>query len=121
MEFGLELLYLNIKKRLLKELKDIKDIPKATKQEIKVIDRIIYFIAIIGPLMLIPQLLRIWVTNDATSIALATWISFTIFATIWLLYGIYHKEKPIIISNTICIILYLLIILGGFLFGAGWF
>jgi len=121
MEFGIELLYLSIKKNLLKELKEIRDIPKATKQKIKRIDRIIYFIAIAGPLMLIPQLLRIWFSKDAASIALVTWISFTIFATIWLLYGIYHKEKPIIISNTICIILYLLIILGGFLFGAGWF
>jgi len=74
------------------------------------LDKIIYFIAIIGPLMFLPQIIKIWMEQDAQNISLITWSTYLIFGFLWLLYGIVHKEKPIIFANILWIILDAIII-----------
>ena len=78
----------------------------------KFMDKAIYFIAFFAPLMTIPQILKIWVEKNAAGISLISWGSYLIAATFWLTYGIIHKEKPIIVTYTLWIILHTLVITG---------
>ncbi len=90
-----------------------KKIHKHSKHKLKkFMDKAIYFVAFFGPLMTIPQVMKIWVEKNASGISLISWGSYLIAATFWLTYGIIHKEKPIIVTYTLWIILHTLVITG---------
>ena len=72
------------------------------------VDEAIYPIGVLAPLLTVPQLLEVWISKEAAGLSLLTWSSWTFFSAFWIIYGIMHKEKPIIISN----IAWLLIELG---------
>ena len=76
------------------------------------LDRIIYVVGIAGPLITIPQVLKVWTEKSAQGISLITWIGYSINSAVWLTYGITYKEKPIIVNYAIWLIMNLLV-LGG--------
>jgi len=79
---------------------------KKKKNKIKgTVDHLIYGVVIIGPVMNLPQLLQIWIKKNAAGVSTISWASFALFSFIWLLYGIYHKEKPLIIMNSALIVI----------------
>ena len=79
-------------------------------------DKLIYFVAICGPLLTVPQVLKIWINQDASSISAFSWIGYLFLSVIWFTYGVLHKEKPIIIANTLIFILNLLVVIGTVLY-----
>lgn len=81
------------------------------------IDKIIYPVGIIGPLMTIPQLVKIWVGQDATGVSIISWSAYLVIAIFWLFYGTIHKEWPIILSNVLWILMDVAIVLGIFYYG----
>jgi len=83
----------------------------------KTIDNLIYAVAVLAPIMTIPQILKIWVYQNAAGVSLISWASYLIFAFVWLSYGIIHKEKPIIITNILWIIMKIFIIIGVIKYG----
>jgi uncharacterized protein with PQ loop repeat len=70
---------------------------KATKAQ-KIMDRIIYIVGIIGPLFLLPQVLKIWIYKDASGVSAISFAALGLVSALWIPYGIMHKEKPIIIN-----------------------
>lgn len=81
------------------------------------LDKAIYFIAVFGPVMTIPQVLRIWRGKNATGVSVVSWSAYLFVAAFWLLYGIVHKEKPIIFTNILWIIFEIMIISGTLVYG----
>jgi len=69
------------------------------------VDKIIYFAGVLGPIMTLPQLLKIYMAKSAAGVSALSWFSYTIIAMVWLIYGIIHKEKPIIITYSLWIIM----------------
>ena len=78
----------------------------------RIMDRAIYAVGIFGPIMTIPQITKIWVHKTAAGVSVLSWIAYLICAAFWLFYGILHKEKPIIFTYSIWILLDILIIIG---------
>ena len=76
------------------------------------LDRAAYFFAFFGPIMTIPQTLRIWILKSAGGVSPITWSAYLIVAVFWLIYGIEHKAKPIIATNILWVILDIFIIAG---------
>lgn len=74
------------------------------------IDRVIYVVGIFSVLVLVPQLATILSTRSAEGVSILTWIGFFISSSFWLVYGLLHKEKPIIITNTGALIIDLMVI-----------
>ena len=89
---------------------------KPKKNVNHVLDSLIYPVAILSPIMTIPQISEIWLTKSA-KLSLVTWGSYAIVSGFWLIYGINHKEKPIIVGNSLSIITYSLVVIGILLFG----
>jgi len=81
------------------------------------IDRIIYVVGIAGPIMTIPQLWKIWVEKNAAGVSVLSWAGYLIAAVFWLIYGIVHKEKPIIVTYVLWILLEAMIVLGTVIYG----
>jgi len=75
-------------------------------------DRLIYFIGIIGPLMTVPQIMNVWVYRSSEGVSVLTWNAFTVIAFFWVVYGVLHKEKPIIMTNILWMIFNSLIVAG---------
>jgi len=75
-------------------------------------DYLIYGVAILSPIMTMPQLMQIWVDKNVAGVSLLTWSSYTVFAAFWLIYGLVHKEKPIIVSNIFSGTLNIIIVIG---------
>lgn len=84
---------------------------KNSKQK-HVLDVLIYPIALISPIMTIPQLSDIWVHKNIVGVSFITWASYSLVSGFWFMYGVHHKEKPIIISSGLLFILQFLIVIG---------
>jgi len=80
-------------------------------------DRAIYVIAILGPVMTIPQIIKIWLHKNAAGVSAISWSSYLVIAVFWLIYGFMHKEKPIILANILLIIINIIIVIGTLLYG----
>jgi uncharacterized protein with PQ loop repeat len=65
---------------------------------VRFLDQLLVGVAIIAPLMVIPQIYMIISTKSAIGVSPLTWGLFALFNIPWLVYGIVHKEKPIIIG-----------------------
>lgn len=79
-------------------------------------DKFIYVIGIGGPSMTIPQVIKIWNEKNASGISLIAWFGYTIFAILWLVYGVLHNQKPIIVTNLTIILLNSMVIIGTLLY-----
>jgi uncharacterized protein with PQ loop repeat len=100
--------HIHLRKRLFKKLEEYPH----PDQTIRKIDELAYVFGIAGPLFSIPQLYAIWSTHDAKGVSLISWSAFTVGSLFWLFYGLTHKEKPIIISQSLWFILQLIIVIG---------
>ena len=76
------------------------------------LDKIIYVVGVLGPIMTLPQLFKIWVEKDASGVSLFSWSGYLMTASIWLVYAIVHKEKPLIITYISWIIVEVFLIIG---------
>ena len=75
-------------------------------------DNLIYFVGIIVPLMTVPQVAKIWIDKNVQGISLIAWITYTISSLFWVVYGVMHKEKPIIVTSSLLFILDFFVVIG---------
>jgi len=83
----------------------------------KILDVLVYVVGILGPIFTIPQILKIWLEKSAQGISSITWVAYLFGAIILLIYGIVHKEKPLIIMYVLWIIIYVILIVGIIIYG----
>jgi len=76
------------------------------------IDQSIYLVGILGPILTVPQLTKIWVEKSAVGVSLITWLAYLIGAIFWLFYGIVHKAKPIIFTYVLFTLVNILVVIG---------
>lgn len=84
------------------------------KQKKILIQRAVLLVAIIEPLMTIPQIYEVWAKHQVAGVSLWTWSMYIGAAVIWLLYGFQLKDKPLIISSTLWVITEAAVVLGIF-------
>lgn len=69
-------------------------------------------IAVIEPLMTLPQIYEIWIKQQAKGVSSTTWGLYIFAAIIWLLYGIQLRDRPLIISSFLWIITEMAVLVG---------
>lgn len=80
-------------------------------------DHIIYVVCVAIPLIAIPQAWKIWSQQNAGGISLITYGGFVLANVIWVIYGILHKEKPVIILYTALFVVNVFIVVGRIIYG----
>ena len=80
------------------------------------LDRLMYSVGVLAPLALMPQVISIYVDHEKQGVSLETWVLLAVFNVLWVVYGIVHKDKPIIITHTLFTILDVSIVAGVLLF-----
>lgn len=82
------------------------------KQKRTAVEDFTYVVAFIGPIMTIPQVTKIWLDGKVDGVSPLTWGTYTLLAVFWILYGVAHKEKPIILTNILYFLVNTSIVLG---------
>lgn len=85
---------------------------KSTTSAQRNMDTLIYVMTPITVLIFVPQLLKIYSEKNASGLSLISWVGMLIGSAFWLLYGVVHKEKPMIVVNIAIGIIQLLIVVG---------
>lgn len=81
------------------------------KQKRRTVDLMAYVIGVGGNLAVIPQIIKAW-SSSAPGLAIATWMMFSGFGIIWLIYAVMHKQKPLIAAQITGLSCNLLVVAG---------
>jgi hypothetical protein len=65
---------------------------------VRLFDKLVLAIAIIGPLTAIPQVWNVYVNRAVEGLSITSWSLWAFFNLFWLTYGLIHKEKPIALT-----------------------
>lgn len=87
------------------------------KESFSILDQAIYVSAFVGPILTIPQILKIFGEKNASGVSIIYWLGILGGTILWGIYGIVHKEKPIIVANFLMGILAIIIVIGIVLYG----
>lgn len=83
---------------------------RTQKIDLTRLDHAMVFIALLSPATMIPQIVKIFITQDASSMSLSAFTLKLLVIIPWLIYGFYHKSVPILCSNTIWFIVSAIIV-----------
>jgi len=87
--------------------------PYPSKNRAKnIMDKLIFVIGVLGPIANLPQLSKIWSEHNAQGLSLISWASFLIFSWFWLAYGILHKDRLLILTYSLNIVINTIIVSG---------
>jgi len=86
------------------------------KQARQALDWLIYPAAVASPLALVPQVWQLYATHDVSSLSLPTWATLGVINIIWIIYGLVHREGPVLLTNAALMILNFSIALGVLLY-----
>ena len=78
----------------------------------KNLDRLTMLIGICMPIVTLPQLFIVLTSHDLHGVSLVTWAFYTLQAGIFAMFGIKHKEKPLIVTYIPLFIIELGIVIG---------
>ncbi len=69
-------------------------------------------VAIFEPLMTIPQIIDIYSHPGEGHISVLTWVLYAVASLMWLVYGLYNHNKPLILTGVLWLIMEILVIAG---------
>lgn len=78
----------------------------------RLFDKFIVPLALITPFMTVPQVYNVWTKGSVDGVSVSTWLGYAVGAGFWVIYGFIHKEKPILIANSLLFIFDIAIVLG---------
>jgi uncharacterized protein with PQ loop repeat len=81
------------------------------------LDKLTFVVGVIGPFTVLPQTYTIFSTKSAAGVSLITWVLIFVVTFPWILYGVAHKEKNIIVSFILWEIVNLSVVVGVLLYG----
>lgn len=87
---------------------------------IYVIDKLTLSVAVIEPLVTLPQVVTIMVHHSASGVSLSTWVGYDIITLIWLCYASVHKIRVILLESGLFMVVQTAVIVAGLAYGARW-
>lgn len=82
-----------------------------SKKKMTKFDQFINVAAFLYPISGIPQVIEVYNGNTA-GVSLFSWVGFMFFSGLFLIYGLIHKVKPMIINNSLWFVVDVLVIIG---------
>lgn len=83
----------------------------------RALDRVVFAVGIIGPVITIPQILLIYVGKNAAGVSAVSYFGLAILNVPWILYGLVHRERPIVVAYSLWFFVNLIIATGAVLYG----
>jgi len=79
---------------------------------INFLDKFLIVVAVIGPLIALPQILQIFIFKSAMGVSGLSWGLYALFNIPWFIYGIVHKDKPIAIAYSLSFVANFTVLIG---------
>lgn len=90
-----------LKKSVAKQMEDY----PSEKFWIRFLDKLLMVIAVVSPMMAIPQIYEIYGLHAVAGLSFISWASWAAFNLPWIAYGFVHKQKPIVLMYTLWFIM----------------
>jgi len=71
----------------------------------------VYIAVVAGPLLTLPQVYSIWI-DDQRGVSSISWFAYLGTSIIWLVYGVKHRDKPLVLVEFAWIALSIMILVG---------
>lgn len=84
---------------------------------VRFIDGMATCAGIIGPLMTVPQLFRVYAEHQAAGLSVVSWFSWALLDIPFIVYGIVHKDRVIIVTYTGWFLLNSAVAVGAIIYG----
>ncbi|HVX57640.1 MAG TPA: PQ-loop domain-containing transporter [Candidatus Saccharimonadales bacterium] len=91
--------------------------PQRKSSYIRFLDKLTFVVGVIGPFTVLPQIYSIFSTQSAAGVSLATWVLIFVVTFPWILYGLAHRERSIIVSFILWEVVNLAVVVGVLLYG----
>ena len=85
--------------------------PKILKKKMTALDTVVMVVSVAYPLSALPQAIQV-LHGNASGVSVVSWASFLCCAALFLAYGLKNKVPPMIISNTLWIVMDGLVVIG---------
>lgn len=85
---------------------------KANKKQKREVLEVAYFVAVVQPIMVLPQAIHIFSHHSAKDVSLLTWAMLLVFNMANCIYALVFNVKPIIINNAIWVVVDALVVIG---------
>lgn len=83
-----------------------------SKTGMKIVDAGIYVVAFFSPIVTLPQVFQVWKSHASGDVSLITWGCYAAVSVLWVVYGLVHKEKPIVLSQILLLTTEMSIVIG---------
>jgi MtN3 and saliva related transmembrane protein len=77
----------------------------------KLIDLVGWIAGTLTTIAFFPQLLKTWTTKSAKDVSLVMMVTFCVGVFLWLVYGLAIDAMPVVVTNSVTLILALLILI----------
>lgn len=84
---------------------------KLNKKKMTPFDTAVMLVSVAYPLSALPQAVQV-LHGNASGVSIVSWMSFLVCAALFLTYGLKNKVPPMIISNTLWIVMDSLVVIG---------
>ena len=105
--------HLHIRKRMYKNLEKF---PHPASL-VRLLDRTVYAVGLLGPAMTFPQMYLIFITHNAAGVSVLSWAAYAVFDVPWILYGVVHKEPVLVFTYSLWFIVNVIVVLGALMYG----
>src|SRR3989344_1719814 len=82
----------------------------------RILDRVVLGVGIAGPIMSIPQVLLIYVGREAAGVSPISFLAWALMDIPWMIYGLVHREVPIVVTYILWFFCNMLIFVGALLY-----
>ncbi|HVV26241.1 MAG TPA: PQ-loop domain-containing transporter [Candidatus Saccharimonadales bacterium] len=80
------------------------------------LDKLTFVAGVVGPFTVLPQIYSIFHTHSAAGVSVATWLLIFIVTFPWILYGMAHREKSIIVSFMLWEVVNMTVVVGALIY-----
>jgi uncharacterized protein with PQ loop repeat len=86
------------------------------QKKLTYIDTLMYIASFAYPFTALPQIIQVYTSKNVTSLSIVSFTLYVLFGSIFEIYAISKKLKPLIIEGALWLIIYLAMLLGIILF-----
>lgn len=83
---------------------------------IHTLDKVVLALGVLGPVMALPQLELIYIEHQAAGVSVLSWTTWAFMNIPWVMYGVVHKERPIVVTYTLWFFINGLVAIGALLY-----
>lgn len=83
---------------------------------IYIVDKLVLSAGILGPIFTIPQILNIYISHDAGGVSPISWGAYMFLNIPWILYGLVHRERPIVITFSLWLFVNFTVFMGALIY-----